>query len=214
MNIAIANLCDLCEICKIFHSKIISYLWVLLLCVFLFLFFPHDNISAPTPSPFARSLSGQRCSAMLWKSGSQIGNSSKSALSLPFPLLPPTQLLFKMADSAPAPAPAPAADADGVVVVVVVKEVAVYLVKPDSVPSFNALSQAMDDFLTTCPGFLRRTVHRDLKNSARFMDVVEWRSLSDAESAAQKVEQGSVPGFLEAMEAVVSLDHFRVYNGE
>ncbi len=45
------------------------------------------------------------------------------------------------------------------------------------------------------------------------MDVGEWRSLSDAESAAQKVEQGSVPGFLEAMEAVVSLDHFRVYNG-
>jgi hypothetical protein len=95
-----------------------------------------------------------------------------------------------------------------------VKEIAVYLVAPASLPSLGALSDAMDAFLATCPGFLGRVVHQDVKNAARFMDVVEWGSLGEAEAAAQKVEQGAVPGFLEAIEAVVSLDHVRVFGGK
>jgi hypothetical protein len=95
----------------------------------------------------------------------------------------------------------------------VVKEVAVYLVKPASLPSLGALSLAMNAFLASRPGYLRRTMHQDLKLTNKFMDIVEWRSLEDALAAAQLVEQGSVPGFLEAIEEVVSMDHFRVSTG-
>lgn len=86
-----------------------------------------------------------------------------------------------------------------------------YLVKPAALASLPALSAAMDAFLATCPGFQRRTVHQDAKTATRFMDIVEWRSLGEAEAAAQKVEQGAVPDFMEAMEELVSLDHVRVY---
>ena len=67
----------------------------------------------------------------------------------------------------------------------------------------------MDAFLSTREGFLKRTVHRDAKDPRRFMDIVEWRSLVEAEAAALEVEkEESVAAFMQAIASVDVMSHF------
>ena len=54
----------------------------------------------------------------------------------------------------------------------VVKEVVVYVVHERDLSHLAAASAAMDAFLSTREGFLKRTVHRDAKDPRRFMDIV------------------------------------------
>ena len=82
----------------------------------------------------------------------------------------------------------------------VVKEVVVYVVHERDLSHLAAASAAMDAFLSTREGFLKRTVHRDAKDPRRFMDIVEWRSLVEAEAAALEVEkEESVAAFMQAI---------------
>ena len=58
-------------------------------------------------------------------------------------------------------------------------------------------------------GKLKRTVHRDAKDPRRFMDIVEWRSLVEAEAAALEVEkEESVAAFMQAIASVDVMSHF------
>lgn len=91
----------------------------------------------------------------------------------------------------------------------VIKEVVVYVVHESAVPGFISVSVAMDAFLATHAGFVRRTVHADLKTPNRFMDIVEWNSVEEAEKAARAVEkEPSVAAFMEAIASIVVMSHF------
>jgi hypothetical protein len=91
----------------------------------------------------------------------------------------------------------------------VVKEVVVYVVHERDLSHLAAASAAMDAFLSTREGFLKRTVHRDAKDPRRFMDIVELRSLVEAEAAALEVEkEESVAAFMQAIASVDVMSHF------
>ena len=91
----------------------------------------------------------------------------------------------------------------------VVKEVVVYLVHEASLAHLAEASAAMEAFLATCAGFHRREVHRDAKAPLRFMDVVTWSSLGEAEAAAEKAEsEESVAPFMQAIASIDLMSHF------
>jgi quinol monooxygenase YgiN len=90
-----------------------------------------------------------------------------------------------------------------------VKEVVVYVVHESALATLAEASAAMQAFLATRAGFHRRTVHRDAKNAHRFMDIVEWSSLAEAEAAAQAAEtEASVAAFMAAISNVEMMNHF------
>lgn len=90
-----------------------------------------------------------------------------------------------------------------------IKEVVIYVVHESALPHLAAASASMEAFLATRAGFLRRSVHRDAKNALRFMDVVEWASLAEAEAAAQAAEkEESVATFFAAIASIETLSHF------
>ena len=90
-----------------------------------------------------------------------------------------------------------------------VKEVVVYVVHETALGGVAEASAAMDAFLATQAGFVRRTRHADAKVPLQFMDIVEWESLEEAERAAQAVEkEESVAAFMQAIASVVMMSHF------
>ncbi len=90
-----------------------------------------------------------------------------------------------------------------------VKEVVVYVVHESALPLLAAASASMDAFLATRAGFRGRTVHRDVKSPLRWMDVVEWASLAEAEAAAQAAEkEESVAGFFSAIASIDLMSHW------
>lgn len=90
-----------------------------------------------------------------------------------------------------------------------VKEVVVYVVHESALAHLAEASAAMEAFLATRAGFVRRAVHRDVKVPRRFMDVVEWRSLEEAEAAAQAAEkEESVAAFMQAIASIDIMSHF------
>jgi hypothetical protein len=90
-----------------------------------------------------------------------------------------------------------------------IKEVVVYTVHESALADLAAASAAMDSFLATYAGFVRRTVHADVKTPNRFMDIVEWLSLEEAEQAAQAVEkEPSVVAFMQAIASIDMMSHF------
>jgi hypothetical protein len=91
----------------------------------------------------------------------------------------------------------------------VVKEVVVYTVHEHALGGLAAASAAMDAFLATRAGYIRRAVHADAKVPNRFMDIVEWNSLEEAEQAAQAVEtEESVAAFMQAIASIDFMSHF------
>jgi hypothetical protein len=93
-----------------------------------------------------------------------------------------------------------------------VKEVVVYVVHEAARRGLAEASAAMDAFLATRPGFVRRSVHSDVKVPNRFMDIVEWNSLEEAEQAAQAVEkEESVAAFMQAIDSIVVMSHFAAF---
>jgi len=90
-----------------------------------------------------------------------------------------------------------------------VKEVVVYTVHEGAMGGLAEASAAMAAFLATRAGFVRRTVHTDAKVPNRFMDVVEWNSLEEAEQAAQAAEtEESVANFMQAIASIEMMSHF------
>ena len=84
-----------------------------------------------------------------------------------------------------------------------------YTVHESALKNLAEASAAMDAFLATRAGFVRRTVHRDAKAPSRFMDIVEWDSLQEAEQAAQAAEkEESVSAFMLAIASVDLMSHF------
>ena len=93
----------------------------------------------------------------------------------------------------------------------VVKEVVVYVVHESALAHLAEASAAMETFLASRAGFQRRTVHRDAKAPCRFMDIVEWRSLEEAEAAALAAEkEESVAAFMQAIASIDLMSHFYV----
>lgn len=90
-----------------------------------------------------------------------------------------------------------------------VKEVVVYLVHESSLAHLAEASAAMDVFLATRAGFVRRVVHGDAKIPNRYMDIVEWNSLEEAEQAAQAAEkEESVATFMQSIASIDLVSHF------
>lgn len=90
-----------------------------------------------------------------------------------------------------------------------VKEVVVYVVHESALARLAEASAAMAAFLATRAGFVRRAVHRDAKVPRRFMDIVEWSSLEEAEAAALAAEkEESVAPFMQAIASIDMMSHF------
>jgi hypothetical protein len=90
-----------------------------------------------------------------------------------------------------------------------VKEMVVYVVHESALGGLAEASAAMDAYLATRAGFVRRTVHPDAKVPNRFMDIVEWGSLEEAEQAAQAAEtEESVSAFMQAILSIDFTGHF------
>jgi hypothetical protein len=90
-----------------------------------------------------------------------------------------------------------------------VKEVVVYTVHEHALAGLASASASMDAFLATQAGYVRRAVHADAKTPNRFMDIVEWNSLQEAELAASAVEsEPSVVVFLQAIASIDMMSHF------
>ena len=90
-----------------------------------------------------------------------------------------------------------------------VKEVVVYVVHESALGGLAEASAAMSTFLATRAGFVRRTVHPDARAPNRFMDIVEWASLQEAEQAAQAAEkEESVAAFMAAIALIDLMSHF------
>ena len=84
-----------------------------------------------------------------------------------------------------------------------------YVVHEGALAHLAEASAAMEAFLASRAGFVQRVVHRDVKAPRRFMDIVEWRSLEEAEAAAQAAEkEESVAAFMQAIESIDVMSHF------
>ena len=90
-----------------------------------------------------------------------------------------------------------------------VKEVVVYTVHEGALAHLAAASAAMDAFLATRAGFIRRVVHRDATIPNRFIDLVDWASLEEAQQASLAAEkEESVKAFMLSIQAIVIASHF------
>jgi len=94
-----------------------------------------------------------------------------------------------------------------------ITEVVLYQIKAESVTGYPEISKLADKFLQLRNGFISRTVKQDHKDETLFLDIVEWQTLADAESASQafKNEPTLVP-FFEVFDKVISFNHFHSFN--
>lgn len=84
-----------------------------------------------------------------------------------------------------------------------------YIVHEGALGGLAVASAAMGAFLASRAGFVRRSVHPDVKELNRFMDIVEWDSLLEAEQAAQAAEaEESVAPFMQAIASIELMGHF------
>ena len=91
-----------------------------------------------------------------------------------------------------------------------VKELVVYTVHEGALARLAEASAAMDAFLSTRPGFIRRVVLRDATVPRRFTDLVDWASLEEAQQASLAAEkEASVEAFMLSIEAIVIASHFQ-----
>ena len=99
---------------------------------------------------------------------------------------------------------------------VIITEIVIYVVHESSLESLARASAAMDTFLSKRTGFIRRIVQKDMKVSNRFIDIVEWSSLEDAEKSAQAAEKKSLlkqlkmkkAPFMQAIASIDIMSHF------
>ena len=92
-------------------------------------------------------------------------------------------------------------------------EVVLYQIKADKVAHYSEISKIADSFLKTRSGFINRTVKQDRKDDALFLDIVEWKTLEDAEKANEAFQnEPTLVPFFEAFEKVIICNHFHLYN--
>jgi hypothetical protein len=93
-----------------------------------------------------------------------------------------------------------------------ITEVVLYQIKTEAVSNYSAASKVADSFLRTQQGFISRTVKQDHNDPTVFMDIVEWQSIEDAQSAveASKTEVSLMP-FFEVFEKVISFHHLHAF---
>lgn len=93
-----------------------------------------------------------------------------------------------------------------------ITEVVIYQIKPDKVNNYEIIAENTNVFLQSQKGFIGRTVMQDHKDKTIFMDIVEWETQTDAETAMQKSQQEtSLMPFFEATEKVITFSHYSFY---
>lgn len=91
----------------------------------------------------------------------------------------------------------------------IVKEVVLYQLKADSVMEYKAIAETTNQFLQRQKGFIQRKILQDKKDPTLFVDIVEWETIEDAESAIQiSQKEPSLRSFFEATEKVTSFSHY------
>jgi hypothetical protein len=92
-------------------------------------------------------------------------------------------------------------------------EVVFYQIKAESMANFAEISKLADSFLQTRQGFVSRIVKQDHTEKTIFMDIVEWQTLEDAQSASEafKTEQSLIP-FFQVFEKVISFNHLHSFS--
>lgn len=93
-----------------------------------------------------------------------------------------------------------------------ITEVVIYHIKADKVNAYESIAENTNLFLKAQKGFISRRVMQDHKDKTIFMDIVEWETQSDAETAMQKSQQEtSLMPFFEATEKVITFSHYSFF---
>jgi heme-degrading monooxygenase HmoA len=93
-----------------------------------------------------------------------------------------------------------------------ITEVVIYQIKADKVNAYSAIAGDTDLFLKSQKGIISRKIMQDHKDKTIFMDIVEWETLADAETAMQKSQQeASLVPFFEAIEKVITFSHYSFF---
>jgi hypothetical protein len=88
-------------------------------------------------------------------------------------------------------------------------EVVIYQIKVDKVADYANISKVTDNFLSMRNGFLSRSLAQDSKDKSVFLDIIEWESLEDAESAAQAIQKdASMMALFSSTEKLISFGHY------
>jgi len=93
-----------------------------------------------------------------------------------------------------------------------ITEVVIYQLKSDKVEGYETIANATNEFLNKQKGFISRKIMQDHKDKTIFMDIVEWKNISDAQSAMEvSQKEASLMPFFEATEKVVSFSHYNFF---
>lgn len=93
-----------------------------------------------------------------------------------------------------------------------ITEVVIYQVKADKVNAYASIAENTNLFLKAQKGFISRKVMQDHKGKTIFMDIVEWETQANAETAMQKSQQAtSLMPFFEATEKVITFSHYSLF---
>ncbi|NCN10702.1 MAG: hypothetical protein GW938_12750 [Leptospira sp.] len=89
-----------------------------------------------------------------------------------------------------------------------ITEVAIYKIKSDQIPNTQKFIRIVDEFLAKRKGFLSINRMQDIDDPSVYIDIVNWQSKEDAESAAKAAEsETSMLPFFEATEKVIYFGH-------
>lgn len=93
-----------------------------------------------------------------------------------------------------------------------ITEVVIYQIKADKVNSYDGIAENTNLFLKSQKGFISRKVMQDHKDKTIFIDIVEWETQADADTAMQKSQQErSLMPFFEATEKVITFSHYSFF---
>jgi heme-degrading monooxygenase HmoA len=93
-----------------------------------------------------------------------------------------------------------------------ISEIVIYQLKSDKVAAYKSIAETTNAFLKTQKGFLSRNILQDHKDPSVFLDIVEWETVTDAETAIQNAQkEPSLMPFFEATEKVISFSHYSLF---
>lgn len=93
-----------------------------------------------------------------------------------------------------------------------ITEVVIYQLKADAVSAYSNIADVTNKFLENQEGFISRKILQDHKDKSIFMDIVEWDSLANAETAMQQSQkEPSLLPFFEATEKVITFSHYTFF---
>ena len=93
-----------------------------------------------------------------------------------------------------------------------ITEVVIYQIKADKVNAYEGIAENTNLFLKAPKGFISRKIMQDHNAKSIFMDIVEWETLADAETAMENTKQETLlMPFFEATDKVITFSYYSFF---